>query len=601
VQNFAVGDQLMFWNKEYQGNRTDAWAQTTVVYPILYNSITGVFTGDATDANTVGGLTEYYTITAMSGSVVTLDRAPAYDNLFVGTTVMKVNRGGINFTGGARNRTGVYQFGNSNTWYIENMNLYNASNAAGVIGLQQAQNNTGYGANIRNVTEDVFTYSPQRSSNTIVMSGDRMRNIIGRISRYPGQANSPFVDMTGIAFNIFNETGVSRGYSIQKLNKVVHNHIVELRSTPNISIYSDFNVVTPPLSHSNRRGKWYIKNNYWHTNINDPRAIDLQTLRSISEQANKSFVWSNNFYNGGMITGYALTTNGNDAPSLYSQFELTDYRNLYSAAPMPPRKGFAQQVSKNVHGTYNLTTVYTHNWFNGFIDTTRLRMDKSKYIRMSLATSITSFIFDESGYYSLWTDNAAYSNSALGNFLTCTFNLKQDAAVRIQLNMQARVNLARKHAIGILNNSSGNTGQNYTYYGMDLPKVLIVDLNTSLVLFSKLITSADWQDASINQTYSLAAGDYAIVFEPGRQGAELAQVFTAQHILDYTEPTLNILTPNINDVDVYINNWDNYKLLRNTTNNIVSDIYYKDNIGAATVARTSTNLTTTTRFNKVKL
>jgi hypothetical protein len=116
-----------------------------------------------------------------------------------------------------------------------------------------------------------------------------------------------------------------------------------------------------------------------------------------------------------------------------------------------------------------------------------------------------------------------------------------------------------------------------------------------------LITSASFQDAGINQTYSLKAGDYAVLFEPPRNGAELSQVYTAQHLLDYTEPTLNILTADVNNIDVYINNWDNYKMLRNISNNNVSDIYYKDNIGAATVARTSTNLTTTTRFNRVKL
>ena len=111
----------------------------------------------------------------------------------------------------------------------------------------------------------------------------------------------------------------------------------------------------------------------------------------------------------------------------------------------------------------------------------------------------------------------------------------------------------------------------------------------------------NWQDASINQTFSLKKGDYAVTFELGWMNNALTYGWTFPHMFDYTEPNLRIATANKNNIDVIHNNWDITKMFRNTTNNIVSDIYLKDNIGAETVARTSTNLTTTTRFNGVKL
>jgi hypothetical protein len=150
-------------------------------------------------------------------------------------------------------------------------------------------------------------------------------------------------------------------------------------------------------------------------------------------------------------------------------------------------------------------------------------------------------------------------------------------------------------------NSTAHVAQGYDYYGKTFPKIVVIDKQNNTVIANRLVSSSQFQDCSINETFNLKQGDYAVSFELGYDESQFATGLTSTHIFDYMEPTLDILTADVNNIDILNNNWDNYKLLKNIDNNVVTDIYFKDNIGSETVARTSTNLTTTTRFNKVKL
>jgi len=613
AQNFAVGDKIMFWNKDSAGTRSDYFNQDTgpsSYVGLQYDTITGIHTGAVTDSSVAGGLTTYYTITAISGSVITLDRAPAYDHLFVGTVVMKVNRGGINFDGTTRHRSIIVMQSDNGNFHVEHLNQYNANGASTGYGIYRVHTAAGFWC-IRCNLEDVFTYSPIRYTAKPVILGNyaRMRNVVamGRTSQPPGVPEHIHINKSAVGFNIYAAEGFNNWYyPISRIDKLTLNHIVE-NLVPRTAASIINGAGTTPTAGtrmsdpSTRRGRWYVKNNYFYTSQNDPRAINILQFQDLASQVSKQLIWGENYIAGPIISSYTGAS-FSLYPDLFMKCVLIDYRNYNSNQPSENRKQTTNNYFYNIPGSYTAGNLYFQKLQVGMLDNLRIRLDRPNSIRLAANLSNASLIFDEGTYYSVWTD-VPHTNTIndYGNFLTAGFYVNSDADVRVQLDMQARVNVSRKHGISQNHGTANYIAQGYDYYGAVLPKILVVDLNNNTVIFSKMITSSNWQDASINQTFSLKQGDYAVTFEPGWMNSTLTYGWTFPHMFDYTEPNLRIATANKNNIDVIHNNWDITNLFRNRTNNIVSDIYLKDNIGAETVARTSTNLTTTTRFNGVKL
>lgn len=601
AKNFAVGDTIMFWNRDVTGTRCDNFQANLAVWPILYDNITGVFgSTPVTNNDVVGGLTTYYTITAISGSVITLDRAPAYDHLFVGTVVMKCNRGKINFISNeGRSRILVYMNSSYGTFAINHANFYNLGAGAGGNYLQRVVN----GISTRCYIEDVFAYSTHRNRYTVGMDVHRIRNSIGKFYNTPGRVggDTGTMEFTAVGFNMFCFEGLNAWYyPITRVDKMTLNHLVcmNYQIVPTVVDSVGTHGFSALYDPAGRRGRWYVKNNMFHTNYQDPRYITATQNTDLSRQISKQLTWDENYFMGNIITGHpggALVMN-----DIFQRCKLTDYRNYSSNMPSELRKGNSSFILYNVPYTYDFSYLITK--FSGAIQNIRIRFDKDKCLRMGGRYNTNLYIFDESTYYSVWADLPAGNTiQDLGQFLTCNFYVKQDAAVRIQLNVSARMTTAKKYVVGTSMNSTNHVALGYDYYGKTFPKILVIDKQNNTVIASKLISSLQFQDCSINETFNLKQGDYAITFELGYDESVFGTGLTSTHIFDYTAPTLDILTADANNIDVINNNWDNYKLLKNIDNNVVSDIYFKDNIGAATVARTSTDLTTTTRFNKVKL
>jgi hypothetical protein len=601
AKNFAVGDTIMFWNRDVTGTRCDNFQAGNIVLPILYDTITNIHNNAVTDADVVGGKTTYYTITAISGNIITLDRPPAYDHLFVGTIVMKCNRGKLNFVGRDRNRIQTYFLSKYGTFSITHVNMYNATSAnGGGVGITRAS--SGNTATIRCELEDSFIYSPRRNYNSV--NGDilRIRNTIGKFNNPPGRVEND-VSQTAVSFNMFCLEGLTAWYyPVTKFNKTVFNHLVCMNHNINSTIY-DSSIATHGFNSmydsSFRGGRIYVKNNMFHTNWNDPRMFTAQQNASLSSQISKQLVWGENYFMGNIISGYPGSQFiMND---IFQKCKLIDYRNYCSNVPSENRKGHPNFVNNNIPYIYDQYS-YLNNKFNGTIENIRIRFDRDKCLRMQGRFNASLYIFDENTYYSVWSDIPNLNNILdLGNFLLCNFYVKQDAEVRIQLNVSARTTVAKKYAIGTSLNSTTHVATGHEYYGKSFPKILVIDKQTNTVIASKLVSSLQFQDYSINETFNLKQGDYAISFELGYDDNTFSTGLTSTHIFDYTQPTLDILTADVNNIDIINNNWDNYKLLKNIDNNVVTDIYFKDNIGSETVAQTTSDLSSTTRFNKVKL
>jgi hypothetical protein len=220
---------------------------------------------------------------------------------------------------------------------------------------------------------------------------------------------------------------------------------------------------------------------------------------------------------------------------------------------------------------------------------------------MSIRNGRAALIFKEDDYYSVWLDEAAGAVFGdIANFLTCNFYVAEAGNVRIQLDLQARTTAVRKYGIDVSQNSS-YINQGLDYYGKKLPKVLVVDLENNIVIDQKLISSLEFADYSINKEFTLQPGNYAILLETGQDFTGTTYGSGAIRILDYKQPKLNILTSNLNNVDILFNNWDNYKMLNSIDNTAVLDLIYTQNVGSTTVLQAAADTSTTTRFNNVRI
>jgi hypothetical protein len=618
AQNFTVGDTIMFWNKEHQsGKRThgNMWNGTAPnnVY-INYDNITGVSTGITNDSGTVGGLTDYYTITAKSGNIITLDRTPAYEHLFKGTVVMKINRGKINFTGGRINRWIIYFVAAKANFDVRHAQFWSTSNSA-YPGIQRFAGTTTYGDSIRCAIEDSFIYSQHRGNrNALAGSLIKQSNIICSKTQYlTGIPESSLTDRTAVAFNTFNmDTLAAATFPIQRFNKTVYTHNVELQSYRNniITTSKGAGGANFPADNAMRRaGRWYIKNNLWQLFTYDPRIFTpgntaTSNLSNLIVQAHKQMVWENNWIDTSQATfvssydGGNVSTYGASIP-MFVKCKVRNYRE-YVAAPNEFTKGYGTINTSQIPYLFS-TTQYSFANGTGMPDNLQIRPDRDMFLRFTTRTNRIAMVFKENDHYSVWLDEAAGAVfGELANFLTCNFYVKETANIRIQLDLQARTTVSRKHAIDI-SQTSTLINQGYDYYGKKIPKVLVVDLENNIVLDQKLISSLQFADYSINKEFTLQPGNYAILLETGQDFSGTSNYGGAIRILDYKQPTLNILTSNLNNVDILFNNWDSYKMLNNIDNTATLDLVYTQNIGTTTVLQATADTSTTTRFNNVRI
>jgi hypothetical protein len=602
VKNFAVGDQIRFWNKEGVNGRMDGayfvgtGVQGNARY-INYDAITNI-TSSAQDSDIAGGLTDYYTITAISGSVLTLDREPSYYHLFSGTTVLKVNRGKVNITGGRRNRLTIISSGISTTLSLTNFQHYVASNGTNVYGVQGGLGSTTIYP-VRSEMEDAFVYSPTGARFSHLGVAIRERNVIGRMFYLQSGYGSHQYNMyTHVAFNTFSINATNGFYfPVSSADRFIYNHNVipfDATAKQAIGALSTGNVF--------RQGVSIIKNNYYPLiGSIDPRIItfSLSSGNTYHRQLTKLFKWDSqtNFFSGALLA----TSATNAAVGIHNsinKFKIFDYGN-YSIQPVLPRKfnaAFAQYgIPYFQNATQNIAP------WDGYLETLQLSPTLREYIRIQRPTVISpTFIFKQDDYYATYMAASYSTQDQIGNFIKCVFYVNTTADVRVQLDMMARVFVGRKHS---LPNAQSTTvvNQGFDYYGKVLPKLVILDLDRNVVLYSKLISSTAWQDASIDELFTMQPGHYVVTFEQGYNNEGQTNTNRGQHLLDFTRPQFNLVTNNKNNIDVISNNWDIVKLFDNVDHNVDDDMLYTSNLGVETVVKVSNDLNTSTRFNKVKL
>jgi hypothetical protein len=603
AKSFGVGDQIRFWNKQGgPGSRIDgAYIVGTGIQGnirfINYDAITNIATS-AQDSDTVGGLTDYYTITAISGSVITLDRDPTYYHLFKGTVVQKLNRGKINITGGRRNRFTIQSSGQSTTLSLTNFQHYVCSNGSNIYGISSGVGSTTQWQ-LRSEMEDVFAYSPQQNRYTHGTVALRERNIIGRaISVQGGYGSHTYNSYTHITFNVFNCNSIANSWlPVSSVDRFIYNHNVHPYDATQKQLIGA--VATANMF---RQGLIIFKNNYYpQLSSIDPRIITffLGSSNTYHRQLAKQFKWDSqsNFFSGAMLA----TSTTNAATGIHNtiqNFKIRDY-GTYSMQPVLPRKYNIAFAQHNIPYFQNGTQTIAP--FDGYLETLELSPTLREHVRIFRPTILSStLIFKQDDYYATYMAISASTQDQIGNFLKCVFYVTKTADIRIQLDMLARVFIARKHSMPAAQTTAA-VNQGYDYYGKVLPKIVVIDLDRNIVLYSKLISSLEWQDASINEIFNLRPGHYVVTFEQGFNAETTAQSSKSQRLLDFTRPRFNLVTNNKQNIDIISNNWDIVKLLDNVDHNIDDDMLYTSNMGVETVVKVSNDLNSSIRFNKVKL
>jgi hypothetical protein len=196
-----------------------------------------------------------------------------------------------------------------------------------------------------------------------------------------------------------------------------------------------------------------------------------------------------------------------------------------------------------------------------------------------------------------WYDVYASSADKLGDYtstdLMCLFQINNPCTASIDLSFDYDVSPWQKHSI-----STDTSQQGYEY---TLPIITVVN-DAVKSKFGQVIGRA-----VIGNTSSTGSLDYfeTFNFEPGEYRVLMNWAISDGSTLgvrawSYKNMNFNILTDNVNNVSVSKNTWDIHKLLDSVEYDL-NDFSRPTNIGAPTVVKVTNDVTTSVKFNKVKI
>jgi len=583
VNNFKVGDKVYLLSSHLGASGEFMKSNFyTSDPPIDSGDVTGVSTTGTADA--AGGLRPDYTITAISASVITLDRTPGYCQVVPGTLVYKMNRGNVHISSSdARQTSGI--------------NVQSPTDAH--IRVQNAYINCGR------------LYIPQSTA---------------------GCVHSPIVVEDTSVINL-NQlwTGIYASFGLFRNNFTnasaytmpnAYDYIANVRKFNNITTYAYaayWQLYTDSVNscHINFEEQYYSNNtnglllpssNRYNKRYPDVKIHNIQYIGTYSPFTSLNADYFFNFGpSGGISTkninqeGYYNNWRGAGGARSYSNSTAGYVKkdkiqnNQFFATPNVKNIG----VSKQGYGMGGPTlegAVYSP--YGAFTGGPEVQTGGD------IANTV---ITKEGNIYRIWEGvGSRYFHSRYrtrNGALSCQFSTTKDMNINIQLSMDYYVPFGQKHISGAGTVTYANNVANRTCFptGMQ-PKIMLAEIGSHEKIIDLVeLDQIEWTALDYNKTFSFKK-DTTYIFQTFTQEDQNAAA-GCMNWLNYKNLSFNLFVTeeNMGQIKVLQNDWDSWKLFIGDEKDTGRNSTYTRNLGAYPLVRQSNNLGSKVRINKVKL
>ena len=573
---FTVGDQIVFANLKDGGFR----GQQEQQYDWLsWQLVPGVTSGTTTNDDVCGGLELKYTITAINGNIITVDRRIANTDIGKDTLVYKWNQGSVNFKGNYKN---LLYFRNSN--FDQTTNNYEVVNA-----------NFDYilgSFNWLSGNRNLYTSLENCSFNDVgngasIQSGKSVKNNIylGNSSFYSSHPTYGVSD--SVAFNNVVMGGPSQLYPYFYPN-LTRNLIISY----NISLNGGANAWYAQGANyeQNVTSKITYKHNYLDYRY---EPIWNQPFQSSYPSTKNSVIIKDNYTSRGNM-GYYTTAMYNRIQNAYPSSIIYSNLNIESF--------------KNYRILSNGGEIHPYYLDNGL--TTHYGRDSNvlRYYPNDITTgqplirlggyNFPSLLYKESANrYGIINTVSGTSpgTQSIPNLYVSRFKIEKEQDINIQLDFEYFITLLK-----LYDRSNDTTNFNRGYgYGGDLNwtgvKVILYNDSGAFILNKDNLTSLVNTPYSYNKTFTLEPGNYSFGIH------YYTSVREGHKIFEHSPISYNILSTDPNNLVVLENNFSAYKMLESRAYG-TQQIITNPNLGPSTVGRAANSLPVgTLKIRKLRL
>ncbi len=589
TSNYSIGDRIFFSNKQLNSPDQFGYLKSYDQYIKAYD-VTGYLNGTTPIKQILGGDSVLYTITAINGNIVTLDKPISHTHMTAGCIAVKQNRGKINFNGVSRSTLfRIDGATGANTWLCQNFSMYRGCVDSGN-GLGSVRYFSDFGTHL---PHEAYILSAQYWG--IVKNQIAAGVPVSRYSTYTSTTNmySNFQTFNVLSSNnIYIPTiGINSTY-----NKLVYNFVNYKRTT------SPFSLVGATNGLNTIFGPIFLRNIY----ASGPAIQSLyQPIpdRTLSTNYDKyihldNIIQSptdlNPVYNGpgennliGNTTAFKLNIfNSFGFPSAGNFATMKDYvyfnpisndnTNSVTRSHGPSLGTFMSKESSPIYKYDHILIGSPYRNFRAF-----------KITNDGFIDVFNNSVYNYSSYVS-------YSRSLL---FICSFRVTQTCDIKLDLNFQYKVPIYKKY------NSSGTgaTSTQYNMHGGNTNMVYLMDASNNKILDINYIYETSATQFNKSTVHNLSPGFYEYAFEiPKTHSTERTGLS-----ISLKDVVFNIVTNNLNNVEIISNNWDVFNMFnkekRNTNYTGTQSLPTTINAGQYKVLKQSSDLTSTIKFNKIKL
>ena len=604
AKNFKVGDSVMLWSKQYgAGTRTGAASQqnTTVDFYSLNttrvvgatntnNMLSGSFIPGQASASfgVTGGYKRSYDIIAISGSVITLDRPVAADYIGRGTVVMKTNRGNVQLKKNIFNdHCGIHNQVSNNFIIAQNASI------EGMIRSYPA----GTSISTPTVTkfEDIGNDFGVEGNALIRFNGASIsRNIVTANGLFYDTTNIPqtFVQYPTIQFNTFQRCTGGLPLGITTDMHSTYNHNTYLGMQGAIGQSADTTIArrqwNKPIS--------YIKNNFFQ---------NYENIHHFVNNYLDEYSWDHQIFTGNVAQSLNNSFSGrfNNATSQVNAAWNNTSKFKYDVAYMNQHWS-PQSITNNQGRSGQGSAVIAGPLSTGTYIPVSPAMNGKDFI--AIGTDFTNYNVNIIRKNGDWYDVSYIGdNSIVGGYRTmsslgCSFLVYQPTTASISLSFDYMLSPWQKYFT-----MNSQLSAYWQYYSKDyhIPRLVFLGAagdSDTIVLDEYDLTynlNSGSMRVTFNRNYNLQPGNYALNLNHMTH-------YQGQYGLlawSYKNMDFKIASADKNNIKVTKNTWDIHKLLDGNDKLQVNEFTRPDNIGPNTVSRTVNDLTTTVRFNNVKL
>lgn len=615
TKNWKTGDMIYFWSKQMNssGNFHDEQYNVSSYYNT--NGVTGFMNGTTPEAQIINGKWPIYTITNIQGNIVTLDRPITQMFIDAGTIAYKYNRGNVTFKSP---RTMLFNIG----FFYNNYVRRTLRNITGINALPTNYSATYYGMYS---VEDagVMPYHYNANGDGWYKPHGLYKNIYS--SNFPIEGTFPRWDTLRAkkVFNLHLEW-VNNSYgSFGSLTANMPNSVISFCKAPNQNSYNTRITIGHEYGQYAARGHVYYQNNWTkgdryssvHVNVDNARfgtnnnhLIHIGDIITVdNEQAPTTGWWP-----ASRVGGYNRTMKGEKFDNYdYNLIQWYTWWNPYATNkktnPSHVRHNAYSDFASNNMGSYfsryDRPYLMKKNQQNTF-GNRDLLVQRETYYTSNIIVQGDNF--DNDKMYELYSSDtyaAGMSYSTANIFIPTAFksefSLLEAMDIRLDLSMVYEIPPSQVYAA----NSQFNLNSSYGNFGNSMPVIVVENLETMQVLFSKPLHRMS-DTLNMQEVFSLPKGHYRILF----RYAAAYRTGNPGLIMRFKDLKFNIVSTDSSKIIVLHSNWDKVKMLEQPSDTgehyaSVNTLPYTDSTGQSAVKRQVNDLTNTKtiKFNKVKL